>query len=351
MESQTARQDQSPGKEDIYLSNIEAENIIIKIESYLDIKIDKDKESYKIFNSVLNLQDKTTQLENRNFEKEHLAVASFYIACRESEPVQPVWRTLLIDKFEQYLNRHGRYFQHRRKKTDHTRCIEEAIDFLQEEGFETEKLDFYEYAFPMFEILGIKSNSIRSEVIRKLKKLEDTGFTGYPVAIAAAAIYHVSNKQSSGEYRLPIISDKVCIKPDTVKDYLSQLQMTEIFEYVDPRDNVSKNDVLMELQRVSEEAGTEKLRQKDYREHGNFDLDKVVMRKYYDWNEALRDAGLVPVNPNREDILQDLKMAKGQANGELNQRIYRKHGHYSIYKVQQEFGSWSKAKKQVDGGS
>ena len=82
----------------------------------------------------------------------------------------------------------------------------------------------------------------------------------------------------------------------------------------------SKDDVLNELIRVSKSLNVESLREKDFRKNSKISL-AVVQNNFGSWNEAIREAGLVPTS-------QEYKKRKKIDDHELLEDLIRLHKEY-----------------------
>ena len=64
-----------------------------------------------------------------------------------------------------------------------------------------------------------------------------------------------------------------------------------LLEYTDKTNSVTDTELLLDLQRVSNETGKQSLTIAEYKEHGRYDPSTII-RHFETWNKALSIAGL-----------------------------------------------------------
>ena len=120
-----------------------------------------------------------------------------------------------------------------------------------------------------------------------------------------------------------------------------------LLEYTDKTNSVTDTELLLDLQRVSNETGKQSLTRAEYKEHGRYDPSTII-RHFETWNKALSIAGLQISNrqyADRElfDNLAELWIKIGHQPSRRDLSLFQSPISYKAY--ERRFGKWSVALK------
>ena len=120
-----------------------------------------------------------------------------------------------------------------------------------------------------------------------------------------------------------------------------------LLEYTDKTNSVTDTELLLDLQRVSNETGKQSLTIAEYKEHGRYDPSTII-RHFEAWNKALSIAGLQISNrqyADRElfDNLAELWIKIGHQPSRRDLSLFQSPISYKAY--ERRFGKWSVALK------
>ena len=120
-----------------------------------------------------------------------------------------------------------------------------------------------------------------------------------------------------------------------------------LLEYTDKTNSVTDTELLLDLQRVSNETGKQSLTIAEYKEHGRYDPSTII-RHFETWNKALSIAGLQISNrqyADRElfDNLAELWIKIGHQPSRRDLSLFQSPISYKAY--ERRFGKWSVALK------
>ena len=120
-----------------------------------------------------------------------------------------------------------------------------------------------------------------------------------------------------------------------------------LLEYTDKTNSVTDTELLLDLQRVSNETGKQSLTVAEYKEHGRYDPSTII-RHFEAWNKALSIAGLQISNrqyADRElfDNLAELWIKIGHQPSRRDLSLFQSPISYKAY--ERRFGKWSVALK------
>lgn len=121
-----------------------------------------------------------------------------------------------------------------------------------------------------------------------------------------------------------------------------------------PRSEISKGEILVDLDRVAKEQDLEKMSMSDYNEYGKYDAEHVRYR-FGGWTDALKAAGIdyynfgeQPPTIKKEEVLEDIKrVAEEQNLSKISSNDYEEHGEYSRGTAYRFFGSWTNAVEEA----
>ena len=120
-----------------------------------------------------------------------------------------------------------------------------------------------------------------------------------------------------------------------------------LLEYTDKTNSVTDTELLLDLQRVSNETGKQSLTIAEYKEHGRYDPSTII-RHFEAWNKALSIAGLQISNrqyADRElfDNLAELWIKIGHQPSRRDLSLFQSPISYKAY--ERRIGKWSVALK------
>jgi len=126
------------------------------------------------------------------------------------------------------------------------------------------------------------------------------------------------------------------------------------FELEPDYKNITDEELIADLKRVVFELKTDSLTQREYKEHGKFNISIFVYR-FYGWSKALETAGLknghsrTKIRMQDEELIADLKRVSSELkNDSLTRDEYNRHGKFHSSTLEARFGSWIKAKEKAE---
>lgn len=107
---------------------------------------------------------------------------------------------------------------------------------------------------------------------------------------------------------------------------------------------ISKDDMLDDVNRVADELDEKYVDISEYKEHGNYPFD-TLMSRFVNWQKVLDQAGLQQTRVSREQILEDFKKVADGRDISVNE--YLEEGEYSYHYIKKHFGGLKGIKEEL----